>query len=270
MNFVAALPMYDLPEERAAVDAAWHQLRDALRQRGIPAPQDLARRNADLPAVPGGIRDASGTLIAPDPATLPPETFDLHVLWRHPALLLGETCWGPLDRGLKPFVHVVAQNSYDGLTGGDGPLYRSAIVERRHAGDAADISPAHAAAPILPPLAGRRFAFNAADSRSGYLSLVRDLAARGASMALFSRTIQTGSHLSSLHRVAQGAADLAAIDCRSWALAQRHHPSLAAGLRVTGWTSPSTGLPFICSASLPEDVRRTVMQAARCWQPASR
>ncbi|MBB2205461.1 phosphate/phosphite/phosphonate ABC transporter substrate-binding protein [Gluconacetobacter takamatsuzukensis] len=269
MNFIAAMPMYDPPEERTAVDATWRQLRDALRQRGIPAPQTLARRNADLPPIPGGIRDTAGTLIAPDPATLPPDALDLHTLWRHPALLWGETCWGPLDRGLKPFVHVVGQNSYDGLTGGNGPLYRSALVAPRHRGEEPDVPPDPSGVPRLPPLAGRRFAFNAPDSRSGYLALERDLRARGDSMALFSSTIQTGSHLASLHRLAAGEADLAAIDCRSWALARRHHPSLTARLRVTGWTSPATGLPFICSAHLPQGMRHAIADAARCRQPST-
>ena len=56
-DFIAALPMYDWPETRAAVDGEWARLRDALHERGIDAPERLARLNADLPPVPGGIRD---------------------------------------------------------------------------------------------------------------------------------------------------------------------------------------------------------------------
>jgi ABC-type phosphate/phosphonate transport system substrate-binding protein len=40
---IAALPMYDWPEERAATDALWIAIRDALRSEGIDAPDALAR-----------------------------------------------------------------------------------------------------------------------------------------------------------------------------------------------------------------------------------
>ena len=50
--FIAALPMYDWPERRAEVDAEWTVLRDRLRAQGIAAPEELTRRNADMPAVP--------------------------------------------------------------------------------------------------------------------------------------------------------------------------------------------------------------------------
>ncbi|KAI0165854.1 hypothetical protein GGR57DRAFT_497322 [Xylariaceae sp. FL1272] len=86
-KFIAALPMYDLPERRDVVDRQWAEVRNRLTAAGINAPQQLVRRNADMPAVPGGgIRDAGGNLIAPDPATLDPDGLDLHTLWRHPAI----------------------------------------------------------------------------------------------------------------------------------------------------------------------------------------
>src|SRR5690242_15236503 len=96
-TFVAALPMYDWPEKRDEVDAQWARLRDAFRQRGIDAPEAVVRCNRELPAVPGGIRDAAGEVIAPDPARLPPEELDFHALWLSPALLFGQTCWGPME-----------------------------------------------------------------------------------------------------------------------------------------------------------------------------
>lgn len=64
MTFIASMPMYDPPEERETVDLSWRRVRDALRLRGIAAPERLVRRNADLPAVPGGIRDVAGNITA--------------------------------------------------------------------------------------------------------------------------------------------------------------------------------------------------------------
>ena len=80
----------------------------------------------------------------------------------------------------------------------------------------------------MPDLAGKHFAFNTLDSRSGYLSVERDLHAQGASMRAFSRITPTGSHLASLCMVAANEADIAAIDCKTWAMAQQHHTSLSA------------------------------------------
>src|SRR5882757_410267 len=126
MNPIAALPMYDWPEVSEEVDAQWARLRDTFRQRGIDAPEGLARVNGDLPPVPGGIRDDTGELIAPDPATLPPDELDFHKLWLHPALLFAQTCWGPMELGLSKQVQVVGQPSYDAYEGGQGEFYSSA------------------------------------------------------------------------------------------------------------------------------------------------
>ena len=246
-DFIAALPMYDWPELRDEVDAQWERLRDALRKAGIDAPESLARRNADMPAVPGGIRDAAGTVIAPDPAILPPDEFDLPTLWRHPRLLLAQTCWGPMETtGLAPLVRVIGQPSYDGIEGGRGEFYSSAIVMRRSdiaAGDA--VAPAGDAPSIpLDLIRGRRLAFNSHDSMSGYVGISRDLAALGESLAIFSEQFESGSHRASVVAIAEGRADVATIDCRSWQLARRFEPA-ARELAVVGWTGKRKGLPYI-------------------------
>jgi len=90
----------------------------------------------------------------------------------------------------------------------------------------------------------RRLAFNEQRSMSGYRALKRDLEAMGESLALFAELIETGAHRASVIAVAQGEADFAAIDCKSWMLAQRFEP-LAKDLHVVGWTARRKGLPFI-------------------------
>lgn len=262
MKFVASMPMYDQPQERGALDATWIQLRDALRHNGVPAPDALVRRNADLPPVPGGIRDAAGSLVAPDPASLPPDELDLSVLWRHPALLFGETCWGPLQHGLDEFVHVVAQNSYEGLTGGQGYFYRSALVVAREHHTTCDALPTSSFKSVQA-MAGRHFVFNDSVSQSGYLSVARDLQEQGAALDVCSRTTVTGSHLASIMHVANREADIAAIDCRTWAMFRRADPVTAERLRVIGWTMPSMGLPFVCSRHVQSALRQTVATVAQ-------
>ncbi len=226
---IAALPMYDWPERRDEVDAEWCVIRDRLRARDIPAPDALTRRNADMPAVPGGIRDQQGMVVAPDPACLPPDDLDLPTLWRHPALLLAQTCWGPLECGLAPYVAVIGQMDYGQIEGCDGPFYSSAIVMRR--GDKVS--------------AGKILAFSARDSMSGYLALQRDLG----TLDGFSALIETGSHRASIRAIADNRADVAAIDARSWQLAKRYDHA-AQDLVVVGWTQKRLGLPFITGKSL--------------------
>lgn len=251
-DFIAALPMYDWPELRDEVDTQWARLRVGLRNAGIDAPETLVRRNADMPAVPGGIRDASGRAIAPDPATLPPDGLDLPTLWRHPRLLFGQTCWGPMETtGLAPLVRVIGQPSYDDVEGGRGELYSSAIVMRRSNIAAGDAVAAVGDAPsiALDVIRGKRLAFNSHDSMSGYVGISRDLALLGESMATFSEQFESGGHRASIVAIAEGRADVATIDCRSWQLARRFEPA-ASDLVVVGWTAKRKGLPYIAATGI--------------------
>jgi ABC-type phosphate/phosphonate transport system substrate-binding protein len=245
---VAALPMYDWPERRDEVDAEWAAIRDRLRAAGVDAPESLVRRNGDLPRLPAGGRGQDGAPAAPDAADLSPDGLDLQALWRHPKLLFGQTCWGPMELGLSDHLRVIGQPDYSGLEGGRGPLYSSAIVMRRGEAPAAE-APADGTA-LLPAgvLRGKRLAFNSPDSMSGLLSLTRDLAAAGHDLSIFPERIETGGHRASLKAVADGTADVAAVDCRSWQLALRFEPA-ARDLAVVGWTGLRKGLPYVTSRS---------------------
>lgn len=252
-EFVAALPMYDWPEMRDQIDAQWARLRDAFRKKGIEAPETIVRRNGDLPPVPDGVRDAAGKVIAPDPATLSADELDFHGLWLHPALLFGQTCWGPMELGLAAQVQVVGQPRYDAFEGGQGELYSSALVMR--AGDIPSVGSPADGSPLIPLdlLRGRRFAFNSLDSMSGSIGLTRDLEALGEGLDIFSTRSESGGHRASIVAIAEGRADIAAIDCRSWALAQRFEPA-AEAVAVVGWTRRRKGLPFITARTTPEKI----------------
>ncbi len=295
-EFVAALPMYDWPETRAETDAEWLRLREVFRRAGIDAPKKLARSNVDLPPVAGGIRDGEGRVIAPDPATLPPENFDFHALWLHPKLLLAQTCWGPMEQGLSAHVTVVGQPSYDGIEGGQSEFYSSPILMRAglpsplrggsdgeagRGGGSDERAPSFATPtlalradpprkgegvaapangnPLLPLdlIRGKRLAFNSLDSMSGIIALTRDLQAMGENLDMFRARVETSSHRASIVAVAEGRADFCAIDCRSWMLARRHEPR-AADLHVVGWTALRKGLPYIASATLPDAILTAV------------
>jgi ABC-type phosphate/phosphonate transport system substrate-binding protein len=251
-DLIAALPMYDWPETRAETDAEWARIRDALRADNVPAPEALTRRNADLPPVPGGIRDGGGHIIAPDPATLPPDEFDVHTLWLHPQLLFAQTCWGPMELGLENHVRFIGQPSYDAFEGGEGELYSSAIVMRKT--DRPSVAqPALNGQPNLPLglLRGKRLAYNGLDSMSGIIALSRDLEAMGGGLDIFRERIETGAHRASVVAVAEGHADVCAIDCRSWSMITRFKD--ASKVEVVGWTRKRKGLPYITAMETPDD-----------------
>lgn len=261
-GFLAALPMYDWPEVLGETDAQWGRLRDGLRRGGVDAPEMLVRRNADMSPVPGGIKDASGAPLAPDPATLPPDELDFFALWTHPALLFTQTCWGPLGQGLERHVQVIGQPDYSTFEGGQGPLYSSAVVMRRGEPSRAGVSPRSDGEAVLPLslLRGRRLAFNSTDSMSGVLALTRDLETMGETLDIFAERIESGGHRASIVAVAEGRADVATIDCRSLALAQRFDPA-AQHIQTVGWTALCKGLPFITARTTPAETVRILQQA---------
>lgn len=220
--------MYDWPEERAHVDALWTALRDELRAAGVDAPDTLTR-----------------------PA-------DLTQAWLSPRLLVGQTCSYPLETVLAGRVRYVATPVVS-APGCERPgFYRSALVMR---GGAPSMPVPDAPGPALPAIEpAMRLAFNSHDSMSGFHALLRDT--RAAACAMPQAALETGSHRASIRAVAEGAADIAAIDCVSWQLALRHEPA-AAALHLAGWTGERPALPLITALSTPEHVVAALKTVSR-------
>lgn len=237
MIYVVSFGMYDWPEARVEIDARWQSLSARLVKAGLDAPAVLVRSNAELPAVPGGIRTGDGSLLAPDPASLDPEDLDLRAVWHHPRLLLAEICHGVLDHEEFPGTELVGQLDYGGIPGCSGTQFASALVCRSR-----ELAALLQATP--ENLRGLRFAFNAFDSLSGYQSVRDDFAQRSIDIAADCTLVETGSHRASVHAVVSGKADFAAIDARSWQLALQHDAA-AATLFVFGWTNQRLGIGLI-------------------------
>lgn len=97
---IAALPMYDFSELRAAHDALWAALANCLIERGLKnVPRRLARDRLH--------RD----------------------IWRDPSLLLGQGCEYPIAKSFAHSLKLVATPCYT-APGCEGKFYRSAIVVR--------------------------------------------------------------------------------------------------------------------------------------------
>lgn len=206
--------MYDWPEVAAANDALWRAVCARLIAAGLAAPRVLDRSR------------------------------DVDAVWHDPLLVLSQTCGYPFATRLHDAVRLVATPVYD-VEGCNGPLYSSMLVVRR--GEAIATL-----ADIADGTGGRRVAFNARDSLSGFVALVA--AMRDAGLAPDAvEWVETGGHRSSVCAVAEGGADLAAIDAVCWALAQRHEAEAAAELSVIGTTPLRQALPFITAGGRSDD-----------------
>ncbi|NKX44316.1 phosphate/phosphite/phosphonate ABC transporter substrate-binding protein [Roseicyclus persicicus] len=96
---IAALPMYDRPELRAETDALWAAIRDALRRRGIDAPEALTRDR------------------------------DPWAVWTDPGLVFAQTCGLPFRARLHGTVSLVATPDF-ALPGCPAGHYNSVVLAR--------------------------------------------------------------------------------------------------------------------------------------------
>lgn len=157
--------------------------------------------------------------------------------WLDPRLLLSQTCGYPYATRLRGKVTLVATPVYD-APGCNGATYSSAVVVRRDEGT-------H----DLHGTRRLRFAFNSRDSLSGYRCLTPTIGEPG---GFFAGLLESGGHRMSAQWVAEGRADIAAIDCVCWHMLQRVETSVTDQLKVLQWTKPLPALPFISRAGLDE------------------
>lgn len=156
---------------------------------------------------------------------------DLRAQWLHPDLVLSQTCGYPYRAHLHGKVTLVGTPDYR-LPGCPPGHYRSIFVAR--ADDARD---------SLDAFRDARFAFNEALSQSGWAAPLTHARALGFA---FEHLCETGGHLNSALAVAEGQADLAALDALTWVFLQRHH-EVARSLKEVDATVPTPVLPYICA-----------------------
>lgn len=164
---------------------------------------------------------------------------DLVAFWRADDLLLSQTCGYPLVTLIGEAVQVLAAPEF-ALPGCDGIHYCSVIVVREKGAN------------DLESLRGSVAAINQAHSQSGMNMLRHTFAPLARAGRFFGRVEVSGGHLAGMAMVQSGEADVAAIDCVTYALAERHAPHRVAGLRVLQRTASAPGLPLIASIALSE------------------
>jgi ABC-type phosphate/phosphonate transport system substrate-binding protein len=171
----------------------------------------------------------------------------LHDLWTDPALLFSQTCGNPYVRRYRGWLRLVATPCY-AAPGCDGPRYRSLLVARQGGSETG-----------LADFRGAVCAVNDWDSLSGWVAFAAVLP--DAPERFFRAAVVTGAHVASMAAVAAGEADIAAIDCVTHALVQRHRPAALDGLRVVGTTALAPGLPFVTRRGI-DDATVDALRAA--------
>jgi hypothetical protein len=129
-----------------------------------------------------------------------------------PGLLFAQTCGFPLTHRLKDHVQLLATPRY-AVPGCAGATYVSWVVVRMD-------DPAKTPA----DLRGSRVAYNDDGSQSGYNTLRALIAPIAQGRKFFGEAIESGAHRNSLAMVKAGKADVAALDCVTFALIARNAP----------------------------------------------
>lgn len=178
--------------------------------------------------------------------------------WRSPGFLFGQACGYDLRIAHAHHLQVVATPCYC-ADGCEGSSYSSFIVVRED-------SPLE----CVEDLRGTRCVINTPNSHSG-MNVLRALAAPlHLDGRFFNAVCISGSHERSLRMIQRGQVDVAAIDCVTYALLQRHRPGELLRSRVIHRTELVPAPPYVTAASTsPETLARMREAVQRAFnQPA--
>ncbi len=192
------------------------------------------------------IRDGLRAAGLDAPETLTRGADDLWQQWTAPDLALSQTCGFPYRARLHGRVTLVGTPDF-GLPGCAPGYYRSVFVARADdpRRDLADFD-------------GAAFAYNEALSQSGWAAPQTHVSRLGLRLH---PVVQTGAHALSARAVAQGQADLAALDAVTWRMLRRWVPE-AGTLREVALTDPTPGLPCIAHLGTDAPALRAIVAAA--------
>ena len=179
------------------------------------------------------IRQALDARGIPAPAELS-NAAEEFAIWTAPELVLSQTCGMPYRLWLHDRVTLVGTPDF-GITDCPPGYYRSAIVVR-----------ADDTRQTLTNFANARFIYNQTFSQSGFAAIHAVTRTRG---FWFANRSQSHGHVHSARAVAEGRADIAALDAVTWRLIQQYD-SFANALRVLEWTPPTPGLPYITAKGI--------------------
>ena len=160
-----------------------------------------------------------------------------------PGLWFGHTCGYPLMTQLKDYVSPFCVPLFD-VPGTDGPGTDSPGTDRKYYSSRFIVA-ADSDIDSIEASRGCVAVMNNPDSNSGMNVLRHAVAGVSDSEQFFASVVTSGGHLHSLEAVANGSADIAAIDCVSYQLIADWRPQLCADIRIIGDSVKTCGLPLV-------------------------
>lgn len=172
----------------------------------------------------------------------------LEEVWLDPKLLIGHTCGWPYISKLRDKVALVGRFNF--ATEDCPPGHYNSVF----------IAPKNSELNSPDDLSGSdpSIAVNGTGSQSGF-RVLREVVENIESSE---RLIVTGSHRDSIYAIADGEAELAAIDAVTWELAKAYEPAVE-DVKIIGRSSPKPGLPLI-TANANHELVPQLFDAIRC------
>jgi len=217
VTVLVSLPMYNLPEMRAANARFWAALRGLLVEAGLKNPPEMLTFER-----------------GPVPPRLESE------------LLFSQTCGYPLETVFKGQAIRLGAPLYNApgcAMSADGPIHRAFFLVR-----------ADSPAQTLADLKGGVFLLNSPVSNSGMNLPRRALAEIAGGKPFFRQVIETGGHPASLEHLIRGEGDVASIDCVTFAFWKHYRLEAAAQVRILAETPASPAIPFVTSIATPPEI----------------
>lgn len=174
---------------------------------------------------------------------------DIWAIWRDPGLIFAQTCGYPLVSQLTDSVTLIGTPDYGVIPNKPG-WYNSVVLIRKD--DPRD---------TLAAFVGATLAYSDELSQSGCHALMYTILHEIGEKRVFERCICSGGHGASIKAVADGHADLTAVDAVTWSHLQ-HMLSHSLQLRVLMKTVPTPGLPFIAANSCDGDLLAKAAESA--------
>lgn len=206
---IANLPMYDWPEIEHAHDNLWYSIQKKLNSSGVDAPKLLYRDD------------------------------DLFSIWQNEEMLIGQTCGWPFANMLGDCCIPIAAINYD-IEDCPPGTYNCVYIGQSKK----DIRFLKDRETLLE--AGK-IAVNSNISQSGF-HVFKEITKLPSDVGVPEDIrLVTGSHRSSIAAVAEGKAQLAAIDTVCFELARAHDPDIVKNVSVLGRSIPKPGPPIVTS-----------------------
>lgn len=174
---------------------------------------------------------------------------NLSDLWEDPDLWFSQCCGYDIVRRYAGKLRPVATPHY-GAPGCKDHRYASNVVvaETCKADDVLEMF-------------GSVCVVNGPESHSGSNALKVLVAPRNRNGRFFTETTVSGSHVESLEMIRRGHADVAAIDCVTYALLESYRPSALAGIRKLGRTYRAPAIPYVTRWNTGDDMVKRLRTA---------